>query len=403
MNSVLRRVLDRPVGAIDEFPPEARAREAADWQGQVDWPEELEVTASAGWTPLAPSTAAVTPAPVSPAATLPPYWHGGGNGHAWTNGHGGTNGTAGARRALCVGIDRYAMSPLSGCVADARLWARTLRNLGFESTLLLDSQATQQGILRALGQLIDTSRPGDVLAFQFSGHGTQLPDPNGDEAGGDSPTMDEALCPIDHLTGAYVIDDDVGAIFERIPSGVNVTCFIDCCHSGTISRFGVGPGLSGRTGVDERPRFIVATPEMVEAHRRFRQSGGRGTAPAGIRGRDTMREILFAACLSTELAYESGGQGDFTLRATRILADDGASLSNEAFQRRVTEAFGPVARQHPGLYCAAEARARPLFGGIGETAGRGLVESHAANGANGGSTPGERLREVAAILDALRL
>jgi hypothetical protein len=40
-----------------------------------------------------------------------------------------------------------------------------------------------------------------------------------------------------------VIDDDVAEIFQRLPAGVNLSCFIDCCHSGTISRFAVGgPG-----------------------------------------------------------------------------------------------------------------------------------------------------------------
>ncbi|MCW2240563.1 caspase family protein [Azospirillum canadense] len=362
MNSVLRRVLDRPVGAIDEFPPEAQERGAPDWQEQVDWPEEMQFGKTAGWPSPRPPAGGIMPAPGAAAPVTSPLVAAGPV-------------AAGARRALCVGIDRYLTSPLYGCVADAKLWARTLQALGFEATLLLDSQATRQGILRALGWLIDTSRPGDVLVFQYSGHGTQLPDLDGDEAGGDSAAQDEALCPIDYPTGAFVIDDDIGAIFGRIPAGVNVTSFIDCCHSGTISRFGVGPGLSGHTGAGDRPRFVIATPEMVEAHRRYRQIGERRSTPTGVRGRDTMREVLFAACLSTEMAYESAGQGDFTLRATRLLAGGDAGLSNEDFQHRVTEAFGPVARQHPGLYCTAEARARPLLGDIGDAAGASVLGS----------------------------
>ena len=34
-------------------------------------------------------------------------------------------------RALCVGIDSYPGQELSGCVADARQWRKTLEKLGF--------------------------------------------------------------------------------------------------------------------------------------------------------------------------------------------------------------------------------------------------------------------------------
>src|SRR5262249_18578889 len=149
----------------------------------------------------------------------------------------GTIRRGGQRRALCVGINRYRSAPLSGCVADARTWAQTLVQLGFDSpVLLLDEQATRSAMLDSLKNLVTTSVSGDVVVFQYSGHGTTLLDVNGDEVGGDSPGDDEALCPYDYDTGAFIIDDDVAEVFQSIPTGVNVTCFIDCCHSGTISR-----------------------------------------------------------------------------------------------------------------------------------------------------------------------
>jgi hypothetical protein len=155
--------------------------------------------------------------------------------------------TAGRRRALCIGINQYPTAPLYGCVADAEAWQATLRQLGFNDiTMLRDHEATRDAILQALTALVTTSRAGEVVVLQFAGHGTQLPDVSGDEAGGDSPGQDEAICPVDFARGAFVLDDDIGAIFTQIPPGVNVTCFIDCCHSGTISRFGVGaPSVSG--------------------------------------------------------------------------------------------------------------------------------------------------------------
>lgn len=387
MNSVLRRVRDlRDTDAIAEFPADAQERAPVTWQGQFDLPDHLRFV-------LAPEAVAIA-SPIVP----PPS-----DGVGWPAALPAIPTGPGRRRALCVGIDRYRDAPLFGCVADTRLWGQTLRHAGFEpAVMLLDEQGTAGNILRALRDLVSASRPGDSIVFQYSGHGTQLPDLNGDETAGDSPGLDEALCPIDYPTGAFVIDDDIGGVFDRLPDGVALTCFIDCCHSGTISRFAVGPGLSGRSRPGERVRYLRATSDMIAAHRRFRAGAGAPPPFAFSRGRDTMREVVFAACLSTEVAYESDGQGDFTRHATRILQEDPAGMSNTTFLDRVTQAFGTVPRQHPGLYCSAAARGRPLFGAVQRDGGRsaGAASWSGAGGGAGGNTVAQ-LRRLADLLEAM--
>ena len=42
-----------------------------------------------------------------------------------------------------------------------------------------------------------------MLVFQYSGHGTQLRALDGDETDGDTPGLDEALCPIDFADGHF--------------------------------------------------------------------------------------------------------------------------------------------------------------------------------------------------------
>ncbi len=256
-----------------------------------------------------------------------------------------------ARRALCVGVDQYPTSPLLGCVADARLWKTTFEELGFETELLLDDAATRENILSRLNTLVNAARPGDVIAFQFAGHGTQVPDDSSDE----TDRQDEAMCPVDFAAGHLLVDDDVGLVMARIPEGVNVTLFIDCCHSGTVSRFSVRPPIPD--GGDDRVRFVPATAALVEAHRAF-----RATRPQPVRAaRPRMREVLFAACQPWELAWESQGQGDFTRKAVRRLRDVASQITNEAFVEQVTAAFGPAPRQHPLLTCAPAARERVLL------------------------------------------
>jgi len=250
----------------------------------------------------------------------------------------------GRRSALCVGIDDYPTAPLGGCVNDARAWAEALARLGFESPqMLLNGQATRAAIVRQLSALVEQSQAGDVIVFQFAGHGTQMPDLDGDEPEGE----DEALCPHDFMSGELLIDDDIRAIIKRLPECVNLTCFFDCCHSGTITRFAFGkPGAATPAGT--RARFIAANRQLIEHFvDRRRASLSRSVA---MDDSDTMRDVVFSACLSSEVALESQGHGDFTRHALQVLGQGTAGLSNAAFAERVTQAFGASPRQHAKLY-----------------------------------------------------
>ncbi|MDQ3624792.1 MAG: caspase family protein, partial [Verrucomicrobiota bacterium] len=390
MQSVAQRILDREVTAftgaeervvslLDSL--EVEAPELA----RLLQPGEITFTQSAG--AFAGPAPAFVPAPQIP--ERPPMIA-----------------TAGRRRALCVGIDRYPTAPLGGCVNDARQWRETFRKLGFgEPALLVDGEATRSAILGHLTELVRTSRPGDVVAFQFSGHGTQLADRDKDEAGGDTPGLDEALCPIDFDRGHFVIDDDLATVFDGIPAGVSVTAFIDCCHSGTITRLAIGaPPADGAAG-SVRARFITATPAMEEAHAAFRDSL-RGARALSRRGAyDQAREILFSACRSREVALESDGQGHFTTRATKLLSAGIHALTSAEFEARVRRAFGPNPAQNPELHCAPALRdlllLSPVLPAAGALAGAAPVPAGAreerGNG-NGHDRPGTR-EEVARILE----
>jgi hypothetical protein len=158
-----------------------------------------------------------------------------------------------------------------------------------------------------------------------------------------------------------------------MPDGVNVTCFIDCCHSGTISRFAVGSSAQAYgSNSDQRPRFLNATDEMKAAHQQFRERVGRFRS-VGARGPESMRDVLFSACLSTEVAWESNGHGDFTRHATALLLKGIDGISHEEFQRRVTSAFGAAPRQHPELDCAPSARGRGLLQPLTERVTTGAI------------------------------
>ena len=73
-----------------------------------------------------------------------------------------------------------------------------------------------------------------------------------------------------------------------------------------------------------------------------------------------MLDVCFSACLPNEVAYETGGAGQFTTRAARLLAEGGA-ITHATFIERVTTAFGAAPAQHPVLDCAPAARDHRLL------------------------------------------
>ena len=383
MNSVLRRVR----GLKDEDPIEAYADVAGsraagasggerEWSSEVDWPEFFNRPEPIPSQPVPAPGAAVAPTAVSQASGLP----------AQASAQPGPGAlpaavtaaaASGRRLALTIGINAYPTAPLHGCIADADLWHKTLQGLGFQMrSPLRDQDATRDGIVAALSALIGEARAGDTLVVQYAGHGAQVPDVDGDEAGGDTPGEDEALCPVDFADGKFVIDDDIAALIARLPEGAQLTFLLDCCHSGTASRFAGNPADQKPVDPTARARFVPMTDALRQAHRADRESmaAGRGKAASprfgfgGAAQRASMREVCFAACQSHEVAWEVQGQGEFTRRAHEVLAARGArGLSNFAFQEAVLRAFGPKARQTPLLDCDVSMRDAPWLG-IGSAA-----------------------------------
>ncbi|TQK03502.1 N-acetylmuramoyl-L-alanine amidase [Herbaspirillum sp. SJZ107] len=261
----------------------------------------------------------------------------------------------GTRRALCVGINAYPTQPLAGCLADVESWRKALDGAGFAVTRLLDQQATRDNIIGQLKQMIAESRAGDVIVFQYAGHGTEMPDLNHDE---EVDGKDQAIVPYDYQTGAFLLDDELGEIYAGVPAGVNLTCFMDCCHSGDNRRLFIAEG-------DQRQRFMPPTQAMIDAFLDYRKhvvgDAGAARAFAAAAEPKVTYEVSFAACARNESAWESQGQGEFTARATRILETAGARLTNGAFIEQVRAGFGKTPRQHVQLDASSRTAAKRPF------------------------------------------
>jgi hypothetical protein len=254
-----------------------------------------------------------------------------------------------ARQALCIGIDGYpGNAALSGCVNDARAWAKKLTELGFNVRTLVNQSATLAGIRQSIGELIASARPGDELVVQFAGHGTQVEDLNGDE----DDRFDEALVPVDFKSGALLLDDDIDALVRQLPVRAHLTFLMDCCHSGSNVR--AAPLQAGALASGARNRFLKLDAESAKAFRAARgdsvvaSSRGPKTPAPGV--------MSVAACLDREVALERGGQGDFTRHALAVIdASWRQRDSNRRFLNAVLRQFGANREQNPTLLKPAAA------------------------------------------------
>jgi metacaspase-1 len=146
----------------------------------------------------------------------------------------------GTRRAVMIGINYTGQQgQLSGCHNDVKNMLEYITNVhGFQSeniTVLLDAegytQPTHDNILAAYKKLVSECQAGDAVFCHYSGHGGKIRDDDGDEKDG----YDETLVPVDFQTASQIRDDDVfSTLIGPMPSGVVVTCVMDCCHSGSV-------------------------------------------------------------------------------------------------------------------------------------------------------------------------
>lgn len=174
----------------------------------------------------------------------------------------------GKRRAVLIGINYVGQNgELSGCHNDVRnIKSYLMEKQGFAEgniTLLMDDgkhhRPTRKNILSALHRLAVDTTAGDVAFVHYSGrtmcgaiidsivpnptngrtpsssfllgHGGRVPDNDGDEEDG----YDETLIPVDFRSAGMIRDDELLRKFVcQMPGGSNLTCLMDCCHSGTV-------------------------------------------------------------------------------------------------------------------------------------------------------------------------
>jgi hypothetical protein len=161
---------------------------------------------------------------------------------------------------------------------------------------------------------VASSKKGDVAVLHYSGHGSNVPDDNRDEADG----RDEILCPTDLNWDDVLRDDWLRQTFDGLRDGVSFTAIMDCCHSGTNTRAILPPDAPVKERYLPSPWGLAA----VESGRSLpkRVTGELRRSPRAARKtKDIVKaelpEVLITGCRDTQTSADAYHQRQVQRRA----------------------------------------------------------------------------------------
>ncbi|MEP7108533.1 MAG: caspase family protein [Ferruginibacter sp.] len=231
------------------------------------------------------------------------------------------------KTALCIGINNYpgTQNDLNGCVNDANDWAKELESRGFTVTLLLDAKAKKANIIKEMKKMLNATKEDDSVVIQYSGHGSYVPDENGDEADG----KDECMCPHDiakkNGENNFITDDELFDIYSLRHHKSRLVIISDSCHSGTNSRAAI---LLSPTKQPRKSRFL-SPANFLSAKEMAKFGSSNGFQKASKPGR--YAGLLMAGCQDSQVSYDAYFQdrpnGAFSFAALKALKELGKSPS----------------------------------------------------------------------------
>lgn len=231
--------------------------------------------------------------------------------------------------ALLVGIDTYPspIPSLNGCVKDVDRISSYLESLAQNQQIDLklqcikNEQATYQAIILGFRQHLKQASPNDVVWFHFSGHGMEdytakefkaTIEPNGKDQ--------NLVCyQREGDSGPYLLaDKELGVLLHEVAAAngtdasPHMVVSLDCCHSGSGTRFDDWEP----TGI--RPRTI--TRRSIKSYQEALQSGKTrpletyldGYFQQGDFSIPLAEHILLSACTSIQTAGDTKDGGIFT-------------------------------------------------------------------------------------------
>ncbi|NCR15939.1 MAG: DUF4384 domain-containing protein [Microcystis aeruginosa LL13-03] len=245
------------------------------------------------------------------------------------------------KRALLVGVNNYPDTrwiTLEGAVNDVKLQQELLiHRFGFQSDqilLLTDHEAARENILQAFEEhLIKWAQPGDVVVFHFSGHGSQVFDPDQIFQDGQVSTIVpvDSILPPGYPNKGGKVNDITGHTLWLLMQAINtenVTFILDSCHSGG-ARKGIltvrsRPGNRELNRTENSNIQLLASPQEQEYQKQLMSRLNLTASDlATERKKGVPKGIMLAAARNDQAAIDASfgdtAAGIFTYILTRYL------------------------------------------------------------------------------------
>jgi hypothetical protein len=272
-----------------------------------------------------------------------------------------------------VGVGRYSQfkEKLNGVSLDIDMMRELVHLMGFkghEIKVLEHENASTANVYVAIENwLINGAGPDDRVLFYFSGHGSQIPDENNDEAD----QFDEVLLLHDtafqeihgrQTLSGVLLDDHLNHMLARMKSR-NILIILDACHSGSATKRMQLSSRSFQTG-QPKVKYFYYSPSLEAA-------GGGGSFdlmnPRTMLA-DGSHYVAITACRDDEKTVATAQGSIFTLglrQTMRSAAAAGDSITPEELQFGTSKFIrqqiqSDVAVFHPQIAGDLHLRKRPL-------------------------------------------
>jgi hypothetical protein len=254
---------------------------------------------------------------------------------------------------------------LRACENDARAMQSLATSLGYaSSTLLLTEKATARAVTAEITKVAKAMQPGDIFLLTYSGHGSQVPDTNGDEATADRGEIGETADEYDECWVLYdrmLVDDELWALWSQFPARSRIVMLSDSCNSGTVSKGATGPWAipqpSDRANPLSRRMPLDVEERTYETHKRTYDAIQK-RVPSRSSAKVEATVALISGCMDNQESMDGRVNGAFTTQLLRVW-DDGSFTGSLKQLRDLTSARMPKS-QTPNYYTVGKANSRFL-------------------------------------------
>ena len=211
---------------------------------------------------------------------------------------------------------------LNACEADANDMKAIADARGFESNIMLTTDAKADAVLKEIERAAGELESGDIFLCTYSGHGGQVPDRD-DE--GETDGSDETWVAFDR----EIVDDELYAMWAKFKPGVRVLVFSDSCHSGTVTRRidadVPNPVATQESAESQSPRYRAMPRDvMIKTYRAHADlyDGIQEKCASPAEGDVGASVLLISGCRDDQLSLDGFSNGLFTENLLAVW-DDG--------------------------------------------------------------------------------